>query len=118
MRIDTKTWHIAAFIGLLLSSGCHLVAVGGTAGALIGGALADKPGAMIGGGAGLLGGATADVLLHMSYPGSHHSTCESFATTEERRACERGQIRAQDENLREGVSQAERYGYDLQRRYR
>ncbi len=117
MRINTKTWRIVAFSGLLLLTGCHLVAVSGTAGALIGGALADKPGAMIGGGAGLLAGAVADVLLS-GISGAHYSTCGSFETLEKQRACERGQMRAQDENLREEVTRAERYGYDLQRRYR
>lgn len=117
MRIDTKTWHIAAFVWLLLLSGCHLVAIGGTSGALIGGAVAGKQGAMIGGGAGLVAGAITDVLLS-GISGAHYSTCGSFETLEEQRACERGQIRAQDDNLRGEVSRAESYGYDLQRRHR
>ena len=41
--------------------------------------------------------------------------CESFVTFEEKRACEKGRAQAVEENGRERLYRAERYGYDVYR---
>ena len=110
---------IMALAAMLFLSGCHLAAIGGASGALIGGAVADKRGAMIGGGAGLLAGAAAEALFHTEHPQASYSACDSFSTLEERLSCQRGRAQAEEQNWRDRVYRAERYGYDLQRnRYR
>ena len=109
-------WPMMAFVTLLLLSGCRWAAIGGSSGALIGGAMGGKRGAMIGGGTGLLAGAAADALIHRKHSRASLSACDSLLTHEERRACNQGQTRAEEQNWRDRVYKAERYGYKLHRR--
>jgi hypothetical protein len=117
---------------VFLTAGCNLATVGALSGGSIGYALGRERGAMLGAGGGLLAGAIADTLLRRGEPVQQseasplprqtrifRSACESFSTEEEYRACQRGQARAEEQNRRERLYDAERYGYEIQRgRYR
>lgn len=105
-----------ALVISVFSSGCHLPALMGTSGALIGGAVANRPGAMIGGGAGMLAGAVAEVLLYPEHPSSSYSPCDSFSTVDEQHACLKGHVQAEEENRSDRIYRAERYGYDQYRK--
>ncbi len=57
----------------------------------------------------------AVLLLNGCFTVQLRPFCERFSTLEEKRSCERGRSQAEEENRRDRVYQAERYGYDLHR---
>lgn len=102
-----------ALAALFFLSGCHLIGVGAASGALTGGAVAGRPGAMIGGGSGLLVGAVAEALMYSEHP--KYSPCHSFRSLDERQACEEGRAETEGQNGRDRIQKAERYGYETYR---
>lgn len=107
-RYRVLSLTVTALVATLFLGGCHLIGVMGTSGALIGGAVASRPGAMIGGGAGLLAGVLAEAMLYSEHPQLNLPVCGSS----EAQACEESDPDEIKYQSNKRARNAERYGYE------